>query len=71
MEFSNGCPYNISKSSPDIINAAYDSITEFYVKTGEFKKEASDLNNLETLFDIQKSTYKQLNDCSAELCLLK
>lgn len=71
MEFQNGCPYNISKSSPDIINKAYDSISEYYIKTGELKKEASDLNNLETLFDIQKSTYKQLNDCSQELCLLK
>jgi len=33
--------------------------------------EAADLNNLETLFDIQKSTYKQLKDCGTELCLLK
>lgn len=71
MDFSNGCPYNISKSSPETINSAYDSIAEYYIKTGELNQEASDLNNLETLFDIQKSTYKHLNDCSTELKLLK
>ena len=71
MDFSNGCPYNISKSSLETINGAYDSIAEYFVKTGELKQEASDLNNLETLFDIQKSTYKHLTDCSSELRLLK
>jgi dynein heavy chain len=29
------------------------------------------LNNLEILFDIQKSTYKQLKDCRNELVSLK
>jgi dynein heavy chain len=29
------------------------------------------LNNLEILFDIQKSTYKQLQDCRNELVSLK
>jgi dynein heavy chain len=71
MDFSNGCPYNIQASSPEVINSAYESISEYYIKTGELKEEAGDLNNLETLFDIQKSTYKQLTDCSNELCLLK
>jgi len=71
MEFSNGCPYNIQKSSPETINQAYESIGLYYYKTGQLEKEASDLNNLETLFDIQKSSYKQLKDCSQELCLLK
>jgi hypothetical protein len=31
------------------------------------EEEAKALNNLETLFDIQKSTYKPLKDCKAEL----
>lgn len=33
--------------------------------------EAKALNNLETLFDLQKSTYKQLRDCKSELQSLK
>jgi dynein heavy chain len=37
----------------------------------EVEDEARELNNLETLFDMQKSTYKQLKDCSNELVSLK
>lgn len=71
MQFQKDCPYHINASSPDIIAAAYDRITEYFNKTGDIENEAADLNNLETLFDIQKSTYKQLKDCGSELCLLK
>jgi len=63
MEFQSKCPYHINASSPEIIKESYDKITEYYLKTGEIEKEAADLNNLETLFDIQKSSYKQLKDC--------
>lgn len=71
MQFQQKCPYNLQNSSPEIIAQAYDTITEYYVKTGEIEAEAADLNNLETLFDIQKSSYKQLKDCGVELCQLK
>jgi len=37
----------------------------------ELEEEAEELNNLEILFDIQKSTYKQLKDCRTELVSLK
>jgi len=33
--------------------------------------EAKELNNLETLFDLQKTFYKQLKDCKQELLSLK
>jgi hypothetical protein len=46
-------------------------IGEYYLKTLEMEDEARDLNNLETLFDMQKSTYKHLKDCSNELVSLK
>lgn len=52
MKFQSECPYHIASSSPEIIGNAYDKITEYYNKTGEIEQEASDLNNLETLFDI-------------------
>lgn len=35
------------------------------------EEEAKSLNNLETLFDLQKSSYKQLKDCKNELANLK
>jgi len=41
------------------------------VKTCALEEEAEELNNLEILFDIQKSSYKQLKDCRTELVSLK
>jgi dynein heavy chain len=58
-------------SSPEVIEKAYSTIAEYYVKTNQLVLEAAELNDLETLFDMQKSSYKQLKECRAELCLLK
>ena len=71
LEFQNKCPKSIMESSPQIIAEAYDLITEYYQKTGELEEEARELNNLETLFDMQKSSYKDLRDCRIELVQLK
>jgi dynein heavy chain, axonemal len=71
LEFLANCPYHVTASSPEIIAKAYDTINTYYVKTGELEDEARELNNLETLFDMQKSSYKQLKECKTELCLLK
>ena len=64
-------PYNVQITSPEIIEKSYNTISEYYIKTGEIEEEAKELNNLETLFDMTKSTYKHLRDCSAELVSLK
>jgi len=71
QDFQSACPYNVPNSSPEIIENAYEIIGEYYIKTLELEDEARDLNNLETLFDMQKSTYKHLKDCSLELVSLK
>jgi dynein heavy chain len=71
QDFQKHCPYNIANSSPEIIEESYRVIGEYYLKTLEMEEEARDLNNLETLFDMQKSTYKHLKDCSLELVSLK
>ena len=39
--------------------------------TLDLEEETKELNNLETLFDLQKSSYKQLKDCKNELANLK
>jgi dynein heavy chain len=70
-EFQNNCPYHIPTSSPDIINQAYDTIGEYFLKTTALEDEASTLNNLETLFDMQESSYKALKDCRNDLQNLK
>jgi dynein heavy chain len=70
-EFLKSCPYNIENSTPEIIDQAYETIADYYQKTRALDDEAKDLNNLETLFDIQKSTYRPLRDCKNELGSLK
>jgi dynein heavy chain len=71
IKFQNTLPYHVTDSSPEIINSAYDQITQFYVETCKLESEAKELNNLETLFDLQRSSYKQLKDCKSELISLK
>jgi uncharacterized coiled-coil DUF342 family protein len=66
-EFQTNCPYHVSSSSPETIQAAYEKITDYYNKTNELEIEAKGLNDQETLFDMQKSTYKQLKECRVEL----
>ncbi len=46
-------------------------ISDFYLQTCKLEEEARELNNLETLFDLQRSSYKQLKDCKSELISLK
>ena len=70
-EFQQNCPYHIENSSPELVDQAYETIATYYSRTNELDEEAKDLNNLETLFDIQKSTYRVLKDCRSELMSLK
>lgn len=70
-KFQSHCPYHVEESSTRVIDSAYEVISEFYNQTLEIEEEAKKLNNLETLFDLQKSSYKQLRDCKVELCNLK
>jgi dynein heavy chain len=46
-------------------------ISEFYEETCKLEDEARELNNLEGLFDLQRSSYKQLKDCKSQLVSLK
>lgn len=71
QEFQAALPYNIQNTSSEVIEAAYDKISEYYLKVADVEREAMELNNLETLFDMQKTQYKQLKDCSNELVSLK
>jgi len=52
LEFQAHLPYHTANSSPEIIEASYSKITEYYTRTGELEEEAAELNNLETLFDM-------------------
>jgi len=50
---------------------SYKVITQFYDEMLQFEEEAKSFNNLETLFELHKSQYKELKDCRNELVSLK
>lgn len=67
FEFVNNVPRDTQQSSPEIINNAYLKISEYYVKLKEIEKKRDHLQNEETLFDLERSFYKELRDCYKEL----
>lgn len=71
IKFSNNCPFHVNETSPTVVENAYITISNFYDETCEFEKTAKDLNNLEGLFDLTRTSYKQLKDCRNELVSLK
>lgn len=74
-DFQQNNPYHITDLKPENVEAqianAYRVIQLYHEKTNEITAEQDELNDLETLFDMQKSTYKQLKDCKNELITLK
>jgi hypothetical protein len=70
-EFLKALPYHVKDCGDQIIDDSYARINEYYTKTQVFEKEAADLNNLETLFDIEPIKYKDLATCRSELQQLK
>lgn len=50
---------------------AYGLIDQYYEKLQQIRKEASDFNNLEKLFELEQSHYKELRDCQSDLKNLK
>ena len=71
VEFQRNCPYHLENSSIEIIAQSYETISVYYEKLMALEERAKDYNNLETLFELQKSGYKQLKDCKNELISLK
>lgn len=53
------------------IQYSYVIIDEYYKKLLVMEAEALSYNELEKLFELEKSAYKQLRDCGVELKSLK
>jgi len=64
-------PYHITETNDEVINNAYTTIDEYYRRTCDLEAESKALNNLETLFDLQRTSYRQIKDCKNELHNLK
>jgi len=71
QEFRDSCPYHVTAATPEAINAAYEKVDEYYTKTFAMISESERLRNLETLFDLTESKFKQLDDCRVDLLHLK
>jgi hypothetical protein len=70
-EFRANCPYHQTESTPEIIEESYSIIQNYHAKTQEMITESERLRNLETLFDLTESKFKQLDDCKFDLINLK
>ena len=57
--------------SPEVIDAAYEKIDEYYVKNCEMELQAKELQTLEQQLELQMTEHKELNDCKNELVQLK
>jgi dynein heavy chain len=64
-------PYHERMGGEDSIVRSYAKIMEYYESTTALENEAAELNNLETLFDLEPNKYKALVDCKKELEQLK
>ena len=71
QEFRTNCPYHSVGANKDTIDASYAKIDEYYEKTKVMQTESEKLRNLETLFDLTESKFKQLDDCRVDLLHLK
>jgi len=49
------------------VNANYDILTDYYNRLIKIEAEAKDYENLETLFELEQTSYKQLKDCRIDL----
>lgn len=70
-DFKANNPYHTEVATPEVIQKSYDVISKYYDQMIALEKEARDFNNLETLFELQKSSYKALKECRNELIQLK
>jgi dynein heavy chain len=57
--------------SSEEVNYSYVKVDNYYRKLKDIEKEAFDYNQLERLFELEKSGYKQLRDCAIDLKSLK
>jgi hypothetical protein len=61
--------YATAEKSP--IQKAYEQIDDYYVQTMEMQGTSDKLRNLEGLFDLTESKFKQIDECKNDLVNLK
>ncbi len=70
-EFKSKLPYTEDKTATDPVENAYKLIELYYEKVGVFEDKAKQLNNKESLYELNKSDFKKLKENKKELKQLK
>ena len=71
-DFLRTLPFNYDeKMEINQINSCYDMLGEYYKKLCVIEAEAKEYENLENLFELEQTNYKQLKDCRSDLKNLK
>jgi dynein heavy chain len=70
-EFQDNVPFGVPETDEDVIRESYATISEYFLKTLAMEDEAKELQTLESLFDLQRTNYKELKDCKFELIQVK
>ncbi|CAG9311235.1 unnamed protein product [Blepharisma stoltei] len=70
-DFLRDCPQKFEDLTDDVINNAYQTIDRLYKDLIVIDKEASGYNELNELFELEKSNYRPLKECRQEVGMLK
>eukprot|EP00931_Biecheleriopsis_adriatica_P036383 TRINITY_DN2095_c0_g1_i5.p1 TRINITY_DN2095_c0_g1~~TRINITY_DN2095_c0_g1_i5.p1 ORF type:complete len:4649 (-),score=1173.32 TRINITY_DN2095_c0_g1_i5:61-14007(-) len=70
-EFREQCPFDPKNAISGEYDLSYDTMNDYYNKTLAIRERANEFNDLELLFDMQMSSYRELKECQEELVYLK
>jgi len=70
-EFREQCPFDSKNAVAQDYDLSYETMNEYYKKTLAIRERANEFNDLELLFDMQMSSYRELGECQSEILYLK
>jgi len=71
IEFRQQCPFDSKNALSMEFDKSYDTMDEYYGKIVDIQKRAEEFNDLELLFDMAMSNYRELKESRDELVQLK
>ncbi|CAE8597984.1 unnamed protein product [Polarella glacialis] len=70
-EFREQCPFDSKNAVARDYDLSYDTMNTYYNRTLLIREKANEFNDLELLFDMQMSNYRELRECQSEIVFLK
>lgn len=72
QNYEKDAPFNWNDEiNEQVIDKAYNKIDELRDFIHKLDEEAKQLNDLEELFNLQKSVFNEIGQCQSKLCILK